>query len=297
MRLFFALTSLLFPLGLWAQSADPANLRLKKLISYPETLSYSTQSVLVAVLDTGVSLPGTLKNQVLPGTNIVQPRESSADNQGHGTAVAGIILAMAPNARILPVVVASDGIGTTEGLVDGMVYAIKQGASIISVSMEAPPGILLKVSQIIGPERVKQTLFVFAAGNSGAKFRSWDKVSDNLLIVGATELNSSRIASYSVWGDEVQIAAPAGAIDDGIWTYRAFSENQFRLFNGTSAATPVVSGAAALLKSQQPELSPSDLKRTLLQTSCSLPALKNLIEEGRLLNVGRLLKQSTSCPK
>jgi len=115
------------------------------------------------------------------------------------------------------------------------------------------------------------------------------------LIVGATELNSSRIASYSVWGRGVEIAAPSGEIGDGIWTYRAFPENQRRTFNGTSAAAPVVSGAAALLKAQYPELSAAELKKALLQTSCSLPTLKSIIENGRMLNVGRLLKQSSTC--
>jgi subtilisin family serine protease len=297
MRLIFILISLLVPVSLMAQNADPANMRLRKLISYPATLSYSTESVLVAVVDTGVSLPAPWKNQVLPGANILRPRESTADTQGHGTAVAGIILELAPNARILPVAVAADGISTTESLIDGIAYAINQGAQIISVSIEAPIEILNKVALIVGTERIKEPLFVFAAGNSGSQYRLSNKVPDNLLIVGATELDSSRIATYSVWGSGVQIAAPAGDVDDGIWTYRAFPENEHRTFNGTSAATPVVSAAAALLKAQQPELSAFELKKALLKTSCSMPTLKTLIENGHLLNVGRLLKQSSSCPR
>jgi membrane-anchored mycosin MYCP len=297
MRLIFSLISLLLPLSLMAQVVDPANLRLKKLISYPATLSYSTESVLVAVLDTGVSLPEPFKSQVLKGTNVVRPRESTADLEGHGTAVAGIILEMAPNVRILPVVVASDGIGTTEGIVDGMVYAIHQGAHIINVSMGVPIEILNKVAGIVGAEKVKETFFIFSAGNTGGQYETSSQIPENLLIVGAAELNSFRIASYSVWGKGVEIAAPAGNSGDGIWTYRAFPENQRRTFNGTSAAAPLVSGAAALLKAQHPELSAAELKKALLETSCSLSTLKNIIEKGRLLNVGRLLEHSSSCPR
>jgi subtilisin family serine protease len=297
MRLIFSLISLLLPLSLMAQVVDPANLRLKKLISYPATLSYSTESVLVAILDTGVSLPEPFKSQVLKGTNVVRPRESTADLEGHGTAVAGIILEMAPNVRILPIVVASDGIGTTEGIVDGMVYAIHQGANIINVSMGVPIEILNKVAGIVGAEKVKETFFIFSAGNTGGQYETSSQIPENLLIVGAAELNSFRIASYSVWGQGVEIAAPAGNSGDGIWTYRAFPENQRRTFNGTSAAAPVVSGAAALLKAQHPELSAAELKKALLETSCSLSTLKNIIEKGRLLNVGRLLEHSSSCPR
>lgn len=296
MRLIFGLILLLVPVSLMAQVSDPANLRLRNLISYPATLSYPTESVLVAVVDTGVSLPRPLKNQVLKGANILRPRESAADTQGHGTAVAGIILELAPNARILPVVVAADGISTTESLIDGLAYAVQQGAQIVSVSMEVPLKILRDVALVVGTEKVRKTLFVFAAGNSGFQYEAGGHIPDNLLIVGATELNSTRIATYSVWGNGVQIAAPAGDIGDGISTYRAFPENELRRFNGTSAATPVVSGAAALLKAQHPELSAAELKKALLQTSCSLPTLKNVIEKGRMLNVGRLLKQSSSCP-
>ncbi|MNT28349.1 Subtilisin DY [compost metagenome] len=102
---------------------------------------------------------------------------------------------------------------------------------------------------------------------------------------------------YSEWGPGVEIAAPAGGINDGIWTYRAYPENQRRTFNGTSAAAPVVAGAAALLKSQYPELTATEIKQALLETSCSLPTLKNIIENSRMLNVGRLLNESSSCPQ
>lgn len=297
MRLISGLISLLLPVSLLAQIKDPANLRLRKLISYPATLSYSTESVLVAVLDTGVSLPAPLKNQVLSGSNILQAQESSADPSGHGTAVAGIILDIAPNARILPVVVAADGLGTTEGTLAGIIYAINQGAQIISLSMEVSVNVLAEVSRVVGAEKMKATLFVFAAGNSGDQLTEWTSIPDNVLFVGAMELNTLRLTTYSVWGHQVQITAPAGDVDDGLTTYRAFPENERRLFNGTSAATPVVSGAAALLKAQQPELSAAELKKALLQSSCSVPTLKNLIEGGRLVNVGRLLKQSSNCPQ
>jgi len=295
MRLIFALISLLLPLSLMAQN-DPANLRLQSLVSYPAALSYPPQSVIVAVVDTGVSLPAPLKKQVLAGGNVVKPEQSSADTHGHGTAVAGIILEVAPNARILPVMVAPGGQADIQNLIDGMVYSINHGAKIINISMQCPIELLDEVERVVGPEKVKETLFIFAAGNSGEQYRlGTEDVPENLLLVGATELNSSRIAMYSEWGPGVQIAAPAGETGDGIWTYKTNPTDQRRSFNGTSGAAPVVAGAAALLLAQQPDLSAAQLKKAILQSSCSLPTLNNIIEGARMLNVGRLLNPSTSC--
>lgn len=297
MRLFPSVVTLILPLALVAHAEDPANIRLKTLISYPSTMAYPANSVIVAVIDTGVSLPAYLKNHVLSGANVIRPNESAGDHQGHGTAVAGVILQIAPNARILPVMVADEGIGSTEGLIDGIVYAINQGAQVINLSIGVTDLVWEKVTGIVGPEKIKRPLFVVAAGNSGDRYITRKPVADNVIIVGATELDKPILASYSVWGNKVQMAAPAGSANDGIWTFQVVPENSHRLFNGTSGATPVVAGAAALLKSQQRELSAAELKSALLKSSCSIPKLRRWIEQGRLLNVGRLLKQSTDCPK
>lgn len=275
--------------------SDLANLRLQKWTAYPETLSYPARSVVVAVIDTGVSLPSHLKKQVLAGINIEKPLAHSVDKVGHGTAVAGIVLEVAPNALILPIMVAGDGQADIQSLIDGMVYAINQGAKIINISMQCPLGLLDEVARVVGTEKVKETLFVVAAGNSGTQYQHYEKTPDNVLVVGATELDSARIAGYSDWGEQVEIAAPSGANGDGITTYKIDSETQRRVFNGTSGAAPVVSGAAALLLAQEPELSAIELKTAILQSSCSRSTLKNIIAGARMLHIGRLLKQTSDC--
>lgn len=295
------LTTFLLPLvlsgSLAAQEQDFANLRLKKLISYPETLAYKPDVVTVAVIDTGVSLPSAFKDQVLAGLNVVHPNQDASDQQGHGTAVAGIILGIAPNARILPVMVADQGVGTTEGLIEGIVYAVREGAEIINLSIGVTDLVWDKVTAVVGAEKMRQVFFVVAAGNSGDRYISARRAPDNLILVGATNLDKARLASYSVWGTKVQIAAPAGSASDGIWTYKVSPDGELRKFNGTSGATPVVAGAAALLKSQKKNLTPVEIKEALLDSSCEIPQLKRWIDHGRLLNVGRLLNQPSTCPK
>ena len=86
----------------------------------------------------------------------------------------------------------------------------------------------------------------------------------NLITVGASNRNNDSIlaASFSNYGKSmVDVFAPGV----GIWSCDA--GNKYRPSQGTSMATPVVAGIAAVLKTYFPDLSPADLKRIILQSA------------------------------
>lgn len=271
---------------------DLENIRLKNLINWsPEQLVEATNPVTVAIIDTGIQTDATFfVGKLLPGINFLEPGMPVVDDEGHGTACAGIILGLSSkNSLILPIRIADrSGFGTNENLEEAFIYAFNQGAEIINISMSLTEKMLHKVLNRVGIIRFKQALIVVAAGNTGEKFYDLLEDWDNVIVVGALNLTwPIEKAKYSNFGERVDLMAPAGSSHDGITTVAIGGPDRLRLFNGTSAAAPVVAGIAALLKETWPLLTPVELKKLLLDRSCSTPALVGLSRLGSSLNVAQ----------
>ncbi|WP_413290259.1 S8 family peptidase [Bdellovibrio sp. HCB337] len=273
---------------------DPENLRLKYLVNYPTTTTVTGKTVTVAIIDSGVSLPAALQENVLDGWDTFENHSSTQDKDGHGTAVAGIVLELAPNVRILPMRAFSNEIASQKSVMDAFVRALELKADIVNCSCSFTEEFLKKLRDNVGKDLFQRTLLVFAGGNDGAYAHEFTEAWGNVLIVGASSLTSYKsLPGYSRKGPGIDVVAPAGDINDGIATYALTGD--LRLFNGTSAAAPVVSSAAALLKEMNPAFTGEELKSEILRKSCSYDLLKSSVKEGRTLNVGRLLGLSSSC--
>jgi len=274
---------------------DPSNVRLKNMISLNhEDLSVSGKGVLVAVVDSGVNFttPGLQKNLV-QGWNFITDDRTMVDYNNHGTPVAGIINVVAPSASLLPLVVISN-VGDRKDVVSAVVYAIKNNVPVINISMTFDESMLREVRQTVGEKNFKKSLLVISSGNTGMRHDPLQESWDNVIIVGTVGLNTPvRSTKYSVYGPEVDIAAPSGDVGDGITTYSAFSSSLIP-FNGTSGAAPVVSGAAALLKEKHPQATAAHLKTLILATACHNDNIN--VFKNRLLSVGRLLGAPSVCP-
>lgn len=276
---------------------DPLNFRLTSLISYePNELLETGEGVTVAIVDTGVNplqmKPGV---KILSGRNFHTHTLDANDSVNHGTPVAGIVTSIAPKVSVLPLAVTDkDGFAFDEDMVQAMSFAIEQGASIINLSMDVSEKALEETLVRVGIKKFKEPLFVIAAGNSYEPYTSLTKPWDNVIVVAATTLSYPvSLASYSNYGEGVDIAAPAGDVFDGVSTVDAFSK-EMRSFNGTSGSTPVVSAAAALLKERYPLMHGAELKSLLLKQSCKLKDLR--IASGRMLNIGSLMATHYDCP-
>ena len=294
---FLLISALITPLASQAVEtvSDPQNRRLKNLISLNhKNLSVSGKGVVTAVIDTGVNfaVPGLRKN-LIQGWNFISKDNTMLDYSGHGTPVAGIVTVIAPSVTILPLVAFSET-GTQANIVDAAIYAIKHRAAVINLSVTCTEDMLRQIRDAVGESQFKKSLLVLSSGNSGTRYPNLQERWDNVIVVGATGLDLPiHSTSYSVYGDDVDIAAPSGDAGDGIATYAAFS-SETHLFNGTSGAAPVVSGTAALLKEKYPTANGADLKKMLLAKSCHS---KNInVFQGRLLNVGHLLGAPYKCP-
>jgi len=212
-------------------------------------LTMGSQEVLVAILDTGIdSSHEDLSGQIKAEANFTQ-EDTSDDAYGHGTHIAGIIAAkdnnigivgIAPGCRLLNVKVADDkGRCQVSDLVEGIIWAVDNGAKVINISIE------IKESSSDLEEAIKYawnhgTLIVAAAGNNGGQNTVYPAYYKNCIAVTALKEGGS-LAPLSNYGDWIDLAAP------GFQIYSTLPDDGYGYESGISFAAAHVSGIAALL--------------------------------------------------
>jgi serine protease len=226
------------------------------------------EGVTVAVVDTGIACyddKGFAKGTDLAGTacvdgyNFVSKNAVAADDQGHGTHVAGTIAQTTNNgigvaglahcAKLMPVkVLSGKGWGTMADVAEGIRWAADHGAQVINLSLGSSQksGVVHKAVQ---HALAKGVVVVAAAGNSGGSV-GYPAAYDGVIAVSATDKNDA-IAWFSSRGPEVTIGAPGvGVTQQTICEAGKNKCEQWGVFNGTSMASPHVAAAAALLVGQ-----------------------------------------------
>lgn len=250
--------------------------------------------ILVAVLDTGVddSNP-SLAGQTFGGYDIVNDMAFVTDKNGHGTACASLIagkggeggvLGAAPKAKILPVKVMDDS-GKSDGfaIAKGIVYAVEKGAKIINLSLGTTSETTL-LDSAIDYALGKGVLVVAASGNEGKEGENYPSTVDGVLCVGAVDGEKWK-AAFSNYGPKVDLVAP------GVLVAAAAPEGGVVLMSGTSAAAPLVSGAAASVWSENPNWSAEKVAEKLMAEADDLgsPGADDWYGSG-LVNLYRALR-------
>lgn len=260
------------------------------------------EGVVVAVLDTGVAYenfdrfrqaPDLSGTRFLPGYDFINNDQHANDDQGHGTHVAGTIAqttnngqgttGIAFNATIMPVkILDQNGQGSYDAIVQGITFAVNSGAKVINLSL-AGGSFSNALRDAVQFARQRGVLVVAATGNRGGNVE-YPAALDGVLAVGSVRFSGAR-APYSNFGPQVDIVAPGGDtgvdengddLPDGILqeTFRngQVTNFEFLLFQGTSMATPHVSGVAALLLSRVPGASPDQLENAIITSAKDLGA-------------------------
>ncbi|MBX3223133.1 MAG: peptidase S8 [Labilithrix sp.] len=260
------------------------------------------QGVTVSVVDTGIACydaDGFMKGTDLAGTscvagyNFVGKNEIAADDQGHGTHVAGTIAQTTNNgvgvaglahcAKLMPVkVLSARGWGTMADVAEGIRWSADHGAQVVNLSLGAPMKSKV-VENAVNYALKKGVVVVAAAGNSGRSV-GWPAAYPGVIAVSATDKNDS-IAWFSSRGPQVAIGAPGvGVTQQTICEAGKNKCEQWGVFNGTSMASPHVAGAAALLVGQG--ITNPDSVRSILQATATPKEDQNLFGAG-ILEAGK----------
>jgi thermitase len=197
------------------------------------------ESVLVAVLDTGIDKDNQdLADRVVAEVNLSNSLTSD-DLYGHGTHMAGTIVAVAPRCRLMNVKVADDsGKCEPEVVARGIIWAVDHGAEVINLSLAMDAS--LDLEEAVDYAWNHGAILVAAAGNRGTSKPSYPAYYENCLAVAGTNENNS-LALLSSHGEWVDLAAP------GFNIYSELPGNQYGYKTGTSSAGAHVSGVAALV--------------------------------------------------
>lgn len=254
---------------------------------------YDGTGVTVAVLDTGVDATHPDLTGKVTETQNFSDAATAEDKQGHGTHVASTVAGtgaasggarkgVAPGAKIVSGKVLNDnGAGALSWIIAGMEWAASR-APIVSMSLGGDPGNndgTDPMSRALNALTASTgTLFVVAAGNHppGRPAVSAPAVADAALAVGAVDRNDA-LAPFSNYGPregdsaiKPEITAPGTDIGAaraaGTSIGRVIDDHYTRL-NGTSMATPHVSGAAAILAQRNRSWHAAELKSALMATA------------------------------
>ena len=238
-------------------------------------------NVVVAVVDTGIDLTHPdFEGRLVAGYDFVdddadpsEERDATAPNDvdanaafGHGTFIAGLIVKIAPNARIMPIrALLPDGTGEAFDIAEAVDFAIKNKAHILNMSFGAPTKIDGLVKELA--EAKKQAILVAATGNAGEDAKLYPAEESSVIAVSAVDDGNLK-PTWSNFGSLVDLSAP------GVEMKSTYPGGQFATWSGTSFAAPIVAGTAALVASRQ-------IATAGFNADC---AAETLVETGRAID-------------
>ena len=244
------------------------------------------RSIVVAVVDTGLDLSHPdLRDRLTARDSWYDFGENDddpSDTYGHGTHVAGIVGATGNNAEgvagagwrtsLMPVKVFPDNQGSTSmyTVAKGVVHAVDHNADIINLSLGGSDD-SDTMRDAINYAYDHDVLVVAAAGNDNSDDPTYPAADEHVLAVAATDQNDKK-ASFSNYGEWVDLSAPGVDILSTMPTYHVTMNDKgvkqdYDELNGTSMASPLVAGVAALVKAIHPDWNPDTIAQHLADTS------------------------------
>ena len=220
------------------------------------------------------------------------PRDTTMD--GHGTHVAGTIGAVGNNGQgvtgvawntsLMALRILHDYGGSVDGAIEAILYADHMGARVVNNSW----GINKYSQALYDTLKASPALHVCAAGNSHRDIDSqphYPAAFDlpNVLTVAASDDDDALVKSSNHGATSVDLSAP------GLDIYSTLPNGQYGFKTGTSMAAPHVTGIAALLLAENPELTTPQLKARILETVTPSPALRGKTVTGGRVDAGKAL--------
>ncbi|PIC99947.1 S8 family serine peptidase [Sporosarcina sp. P29] len=242
-------------------------------------VSEQKRRVTVAVIDSGIDTQHLdLQKRIQPGgQNFYDNTSNLQDETGHGTKVSGIIAAEYGNGegvsgiagpfdvKILPLKVFGAGQTTkTSYIVAAIDYAVKLQVDVINLSLGGP------VKSDIEERAIQSAIqagviVVAAAGNKAEEDNRpfYPASYEHVISVGSIDQRNQHVKS-SNYNESLTLVAPGTSI------FTTTNGGKYGGSEGTSFSSPIVAGAAAILKSLQPEKTPQEIKKLLQSTATTL---------------------------
>ena len=195
------------------------------------------------------------------------------DEQGHGTAVTGVLAAsmdgngvvgIAPNVNIIVIKAECDAAGNfkrTSDLIFGLYYAIERDVNVVNMSF-GTYGLINPFAEATQLAYDSDIICVAAAGNKATSALCWPAADEKVIGVGALG-DGWTLAEYSNYGENTDLVAPGNI-------YTTLMGGQYGTMNGTSLASPVVAGSIALFLQNNSYVTFEDVTEVLYASSYDL---------------------------
>jgi subtilisin family serine protease len=208
---------------------------------------------------------------------------TSACYVSHGTAVASVAASASNNselvagvdwnAKIMPLrALDGYGWGSSIQVAAAIEYATAAGADVINLSLALFSNGSCTTTDSLVESALEEAasagvIVVAASGNTGTSGVCYPARSSNAIAVGATDSSDKR-AGFSTYGPELDIVAPGVGVPAALAPNKASNYATYSLnTNGTSFATPHAAGLASLLLDEYPDLTPSEVRTSLIENA------------------------------
>lgn len=291
---------------------------------HPKPIKYSGKDVGVAVIDTGASThPDLMKpsKRIIAFKDFINEKNEPYDDNGHGTHVAGCIAGsglgsdgkytgIAPNANIIAIkALDGEGSGDTSDVIAGIQWTLdnraKYNIKVLNLSLGSKPKSLSysPIDKAVSAAWEKGITVICAAGNEGPGRGTISSpgICPEVITVGAvddrdtTSTKDDKIADFSSRGPTKRMVAKPDIVAPGVniislATPTTDEDELYKSLSGTSMATPIVSGCAALIHQMFPNYTNRQVKELMLSTAKDLnyPAYaqgKGLIDLAEIVKI------------
>jgi len=240
------------------------------LLAVP-ALATKAEAVRLAVIDTGISEKAVSQENLSPGRNYILPNQSTTDTVGHGTAIASIIVGseaagiqgLCPEAVLVPLVYygKSEDDETVKGDCAMLAQIIREAVEvydckILNISSGVLTGTPALQDAVAWAEK-QGALIVSSAGNDGNDTVYYPGAYNSVLCVGAADKMNSAPADFSNRHEAVDLLAPGDKLPTATMKGNRLPSS------GTSFATAYISGVAAKLMTEYPQLTTEQVRQIL----------------------------------
>jgi thermitase len=256
------------------------------------------KEIKIAIIDTGIDFSNKeLMKRVYTPTAYKKSKNSfgynALDNSNfpfedelnpHGSHVAGVLLALFPNAKIFPIKYYDSKKKSSKTFSDSYLKALEvavySDAELINISGGGEEAILEEV-RLLKIAKEKGKVVIVAAGNNAQNISKNNKTQYfpasygmGHVISVANHNKDNQLALSSNWGDTVDIAAYGSSV-------KSFGVNgKCVSMTGTSQATPIITAIVAMIKAKNGSISNEDVKPFLTQNSLKYPQINSKIKSG-----------------
>jgi subtilisin family serine protease len=246
----------------------------------------------VAILDTGIDLEHPdLMDNIKGNVNIIKPKKSGNDNNGHGTHVAGVVAALdneigvigtGPEISLYAVkILDNQGRGWLTDLIDGLDWCIDYRMQVVNMCFGSSVDNPSFYDAIIKAYNAG-IILVASAGNNGENGGAVEypaKYPETIAVSAIDE--NDYFASFSSYGPMIDLTAP------GVDIKSTYKNGSYKIMSGTSMSAPHVAGTVALILKTSPKRKdelyingkwdPDEIKMKLTETAEELPILEQTL--------------------